>query len=139
LVAEEVAAVNPDLVVRDKIYTVRYDAVNAMLLTVQEQKATIAQLKQDFAELQKQIEGLTTDLQKVTAQLQVSKPVPQTAVNVGKAARAAALALPSTRFSGSQRIRMRVRISPGVLHSIHRRPQHRRNLRRGRIRRETHS
>jgi hypothetical protein len=34
LVAEEVAAVNPDLVVRDKdgeIYTVRYDAVNAML------------------------------------------------------------------------------------------------------------
>jgi hypothetical protein len=35
LIAEEVAAVNPDLVVRDKngdIYTVRYDAVNAMLL-----------------------------------------------------------------------------------------------------------
>src|SRR5207248_3187572 len=35
LVAEEVAQVNPDLVVRDKkgeIYTVRYDAVNAMLL-----------------------------------------------------------------------------------------------------------
>src|SRR5260370_3510638 len=35
LIAEDVAAVNPDLVVRDKdgeIYTVRYDAVNAMLL-----------------------------------------------------------------------------------------------------------
>ncbi len=35
LVAEEVAEVNPDLVVRDaegEIYTVRYDAVNAMLL-----------------------------------------------------------------------------------------------------------
>src|SRR6266542_4001820 len=35
LVAEEVAQVNPDLVVRDEkgeIYTVRYDAVNAMLL-----------------------------------------------------------------------------------------------------------
>ena len=35
LIAEEVAEVNPDLVVRDKngeIYTVRYDAVNAMLL-----------------------------------------------------------------------------------------------------------
>jgi Chaperone of endosialidase len=35
LIAEEVAQVNPDLVVRDKngeIYTVRYDAVNAMLL-----------------------------------------------------------------------------------------------------------
>ena len=35
LVAEEVAEVNPDLVVRDEkgeIYTVRYEAVNAMLL-----------------------------------------------------------------------------------------------------------
>ena len=35
LVAEDVAKVNPDLVVRDaegKIYTVRYDAVNAMSL-----------------------------------------------------------------------------------------------------------
>jgi hypothetical protein len=35
LIAEEVAEVNPALVVRDKngdIYTVRYDAVNAMLL-----------------------------------------------------------------------------------------------------------
>src|SRR6266480_2020244 len=35
LIAEEVAEVNPDLVVRDEngeIYTVRYDAVNAMLL-----------------------------------------------------------------------------------------------------------
>ena len=35
LVAEEVEKVNPDLVVRDaegKVYTVRYDAVNAMLL-----------------------------------------------------------------------------------------------------------
>ena len=56
LVAEEVEKVNPDLVARDekgKVYTVRYEAVNAMLLneflkehiTVQEQKATIAQLK----------------------------------------------------------------------------------------------
>src|SRR5207253_1501714 len=74
LVAEEVEKVNPDLVARDaqgKIYTVRYEAVNAMLLneflkehrTVQEQKATIAQLKQDFqsrlAEQQKQIEALS--------------------------------------------------------------------------------
>jgi Chaperone of endosialidase len=59
LIAEEVAKVNPDLVVRDKngeIYTVRYDAVNAMLLNeflkehrkVQEQEATITQLKKDF-------------------------------------------------------------------------------------------
>jgi hypothetical protein len=56
LIAEEVAEVNPDLVVRDdkgEIYTVRYDAVNAMLLNeflkehckVQEQEASIGQLK----------------------------------------------------------------------------------------------
>jgi hypothetical protein len=77
--------VNPDLVVRDKdgeIYTVRYDAVNAMLLneflkehkTVQEQGATIARL-------QKQIEALTASLQKVSAQLQVRKPAPQAVAN----------------------------------------------------------
>jgi hypothetical protein len=77
--------VNPDLVVRDKdgeIYTVRYDAVNAMLLneflkehkTVQEQGATIARL-------QKQIEALTAGLQKVSAQLQVRKPAPQAVAN----------------------------------------------------------
>ena len=57
LVAEEVEKVNPDLVARDeqgKAYTVRYEAVNAMLLNeflkehrkVQEQQATISQLKQ---------------------------------------------------------------------------------------------
>ena len=56
LIAEEVAAVSPDLVVRDQkgeIYTMCYDAVNAMLLneflkehrTVQAQSATIAELK----------------------------------------------------------------------------------------------
>ena len=78
LVAEDVAKVNPDLVVRDaegKVYTVRYDAVNAMLLneflkehrTVQEQKADIAELKQNFAEQQRQIEALAAGLQKVSA------------------------------------------------------------------------
>ena len=59
LIAEEVAKVNPDLVVRDaegEIYTVRYDAVNAMLLNeflkehrkVEEQATTIAQQRKDF-------------------------------------------------------------------------------------------
>lgn len=73
LVAEEVAAINPDLVVRNsqgKLQTVRYDAVNAMLLNeflkehrkVEEQGAMIARQ-------QKQIETLTTGLQKVSAQL----------------------------------------------------------------------
>ena len=96
LIAEEVAKVNPALVLPDKEgkpYTVRYDAVNAMLLneflkehrTVEEQGATIAQLKQDFQSRlsvqQKQIEALTNDLQKVSAQLQASKPAPQVAKN----------------------------------------------------------
>ena len=83
LVAEDVEKVNPDLVVRDKEgkpYTVRYEAVNAMLLneflkehrTVQEQGATIAELK-------KQIETLTAGLQKVSAQLEVNKPASQVA------------------------------------------------------------
>jgi hypothetical protein len=85
LIAEEVAKVNPDLVVRNRngeIYSVRYDQVNAMLLneflkehrTVQEQGATIAELK-------KQIETLTAGLQKVSAQLEVNKPAPQTVKN----------------------------------------------------------
>jgi hypothetical protein len=76
LIAEEVAEINPDLVVRDEngeIYTVRYEAVNAMLLneflkehrTVQEQGATIALL-------QKQVEALTAGLQKVSAQLEMN-------------------------------------------------------------------
>jgi hypothetical protein len=91
-VAEEVEKVNPDLVVRDadgKPYTVRYDAVNAMLLneflkehrTVQEQKATIAELRHNFAEQQKRIEALAVDVQKVSAQIQLSKPGSQTVVN----------------------------------------------------------
>jgi uncharacterized coiled-coil protein SlyX len=85
LVAEDVEKVNPDLVARDqegKPYTVRYDAVNAMLLneflkehrTVQEQGATIARQ-------QKQIDALTAGLQKVSAQLELSKPAPQTVLN----------------------------------------------------------
>jgi hypothetical protein len=85
LIAEEVAAVDPNLVVRNKngeIYTVRYEAVNAMLLNEflkehcknEEQGATIARL-------QKQVETLTAGLQKVSAQLEVSKPAQQTVLN----------------------------------------------------------
>jgi hypothetical protein len=89
LIAEDVAKVNPDLVVRDrngKIYTVRYDAVNAMLLNEflkehrknEEQQATIAQLKKDLqanaAQHQKQIEALTAGLQKVSDQLAAASP-----------------------------------------------------------------
>jgi hypothetical protein len=92
LVAEEVAKVNSDLVARDEngeIYTVRYDAVNAMLLneflkehrTVQEQKATIMQLKKDFAEQRIQIEALTTGLQKVSDQLETRRETTKVVIN----------------------------------------------------------
>jgi uncharacterized coiled-coil protein SlyX len=81
LVAEQVEKVNPDLVVRDadgKVNTVRYEAVNAMLLNeflkehrnVAEQQSTIAELKTTVAQQQKQIEALRTGLQKVTAQVE---------------------------------------------------------------------
>ena len=61
-----------------EIYTVRYDAVNAMLLNEflkehrknEEQEATIARQ-------QKQIDALTAGLQKVSAQLETSRTAPQ--------------------------------------------------------------
>jgi hypothetical protein len=96
LIAEQVEKVNPDLVVRDtdgKISTVRYEAVNAMLLNeflkehrkVEEQGATIAQLKQEFeskfAAQQNQIKALISGLQKVSAQIEVNRPTPQVVVN----------------------------------------------------------
>ena len=85
LIAEEVEKVNPDLVVRDedgKVTTVRYEAVNAMLLneflkehrTVKEQGATNARQ-------QKQIEALTAAVQKVSAQVELSKHASQTVLN----------------------------------------------------------
>ena len=113
LIAEEVAKVNPALVLPDKEgkpYTVRYEAVNAMLLneflkehcTVQELKSTVAKQeaailhqKKDFqaiaSQQQKQIEALTAGLQKVSAQLaaaspsggglEASGPAPQVVIN----------------------------------------------------------
>jgi uncharacterized coiled-coil protein SlyX len=95
LVAEEVEKVNPDLVIRDadgKPYSVRYDAVNAMLLNeflkehrkveeqgdkMQTQEAIIVELKSTVEQQQKQIEALTAGLQKVSAQLEPNKPAPQ--------------------------------------------------------------
>ena len=61
---------NPDLVVRDKegdIYTVRYDAVNAMLLN------EFLKARRQIDAQQKQIDALTAGLQKVSAQVEASK------------------------------------------------------------------
>ena len=61
---------NPDLVVRDKdgeIYTVRYEAVNAMLLNeFLKEHRTVNELRATVAQQQKQLEALTAGLQKVS-------------------------------------------------------------------------
>jgi Chaperone of endosialidase len=96
LVAEEVEKVNPALVARDaqgEVYTVRYEAVNAMLLNeflkehrkVAQLETTVAQQQKRFeskiADQQKEIEALTTSLQKVSDQLELSKPAPRMVLN----------------------------------------------------------
>ena len=89
LVAEEVEALNPDLVVRDKegkTYSVRYDQVNAMLLNeFLKEHRKLERLTKDFesklAEQQRQIEALTKGLQKVSAQLEARKAAPQVVNN----------------------------------------------------------
>lgn len=77
------AAVNPDLVTRDsngEIYTVRYDAVNAMVLNeFLKERRKVEQLTKDFEsklaqQQQQQIEALSADLLKMNAQLEASKP-----------------------------------------------------------------
>ena len=85
LVAEEVEKVNPHLVRRDrdgKLQTVRYDAVNAMLLNeFLKEHRTVNELKAMVAQRQKQVEALTAGLQKVSAELELNKAAPQTVLN----------------------------------------------------------
>ena len=72
-----------------KPYTVRYEAVNAMLLNEflkehrrnEEQEKTIARLIATDTRQQTQIEALTAALQRVSAQLEASKPAPQVVNN----------------------------------------------------------
>jgi hypothetical protein len=85
LIAEEVAEVNPNLIVRDKngeILSVRYDQVNAMLLNeFLKEHRTVQELKTTVVEQQKQIEALAAGLQQVSAQLELGKSAPQTVLN----------------------------------------------------------
>jgi hypothetical protein len=110
LIAEEVEKVAPELVTHNdegEVETVRYEAVNAMLLneflkehrtveklksTVAKQEATIAQQQKNFqataSRQQKEIEALTAtvkeqaaQIQKVSDQLELSRPAPQTVLN----------------------------------------------------------
>jgi hypothetical protein len=92
LIAEEVAKVNPALVLPDKEgkpYTVRYDAVNAMLLNEflkehrknEKQEATIVELKAEIATLAATMKQQAAQMQKVSAQLELRKSAPQAVAN----------------------------------------------------------
>src|SRR5204863_3679927 len=85
LVAEEVAKVNPDLVARDakgEVYTVRYEAVNAMLLNEflkehrknEEQETTIAELKSGLTALADMVKAQASQIQQVSAQFATASP-----------------------------------------------------------------
>jgi hypothetical protein len=85
LVAEEVEKVNPDLVARDeqgKPYSVRYEAVNAMLLNefLKEHHRNEAQQKQIEA-LTAMVKAQAAQIQKVSAQLELNKPASQIVLN----------------------------------------------------------
>jgi hypothetical protein len=85
LVAEEVASVNPNLVVRDKNgkpYTVRYEAVNAMLLNeFLKEHSTVEKLESMVAELTRRLEEQDSRMQKMSDQLGTSKPAPHRVAN----------------------------------------------------------
>lgn len=83
LIAEEVAEVNPNLVVRDKngdIYTVRYDAVNAMLLNeFLKEHRKVQELEKGIAALAAQLNEQGTEIHQVSAQVEMNKPTPRVA------------------------------------------------------------
>jgi hypothetical protein len=85
LIAEEVARVNPGLVLPDKEgkpYTVRYDAVNAMLLNeFLKEHRKVEKLEAALRAVNERLAQQDAKIQKVSAQLQVSKPAPQTVMN----------------------------------------------------------
>jgi hypothetical protein len=92
LVAEEVEKVNPDLVARDadgKVYTVNYEAVNAMLLneflkiksTVTKQEAIIAQQQKGMEALMARLKEQDSKIEKVNAKLEANKSALQMVAN----------------------------------------------------------
>src|SRR5437773_2392430 len=99
LVAEQVEKVNPDLITRDpdgKAFTVRYEAVNAMLLNeflkehrkveeqsrkIQEQDATITQFKKEMQTIAARLKEQDSKIQKVSARLEMQTAPAQTVAN----------------------------------------------------------
>jgi Chaperone of endosialidase len=92
LVAEDVEKVSPDLIVRDKEgkpYSVRYEAVNAMLLNeflkehrkVEQQEKTIVELKSGMIALAATVKEQAAQIQKVSTQFETNRPTPQVVNN----------------------------------------------------------
>jgi hypothetical protein len=92
LIAEEVAEISPDLITCDEEgnpQTVRYEAINAMLLNeflkehrkVEKQEATIAQLKKEMETVVVRLKEQDSKIQKVSDQLELRKPAPQVVIN----------------------------------------------------------
>jgi len=85
LVAEEVAEINPDLVTRDregKPETVRYDAVNAMLLNefLKEHKK-VEKLESTVATLLATVREQAAEIHRVSAQFRIGGSTPQIIAN----------------------------------------------------------
>ena len=89
LVAEEVAAVDPNLAIRDgngQLESVRYNAIYNMMLNeflkehskVEKLEATVAKQHKDFEAAIAELKG---QIQKVSTQLEVVKPAPQVVEN----------------------------------------------------------
>jgi hypothetical protein len=87
-----VAEINPDLIVRDRAgrpETVRYEAVNAMLLNeflkahrkVQEQESTITQLKEEMAAVVARLTQQDAKIQRVNDRIELGMPLPQVTGN----------------------------------------------------------
>ncbi len=91
LIAEEVAEVDPQLVVRKngEIMAVHYEQINNMLLNeflkehkkVQNLEVTVAQQQKGMEVLTAQLKEQAAQIQKVSAQLEVNKPAPQVVTN----------------------------------------------------------
>ena len=92
LIAEDVEKVDPDLVTRNdqgEAETVRYDAVNAMLLNeflkahrkAQQQEATIARLTKELGTVVARLKEQDSKIETVSAQLEASRPASQIVLN----------------------------------------------------------
>jgi endosialidase-like protein len=85
LVAEEVEKIDPDLVGRDakgQVSTVRYEAVNAMLLNeFLKEHRKVQKLEAVLRTINKRLKEQDAKIDKVNAKVELTKPAPQTVLN----------------------------------------------------------